>query len=231
MSTVGMSSMSKVTTRSRVDLVADELRSAVAAGSLGEGQRLNEIDLAARLGVSRGSVREAMQRLVQEGLVVVLPNRGMFVLEIGPEDIVDIYDARRAIETSAALGLMGSRQPEVLLDLEEQCRRMSAAAASGDHGELTAADQRFHEILVGSLRNRRLQKATETFAVETRLCLARLEGKYAAPQDAVDEHLEIIRAIEGGTSDEVLAAVNVHMDNAIDLLTGRSISAAPAPSL
>ncbi|MFF2315285.1 GntR family transcriptional regulator [Arthrobacter sp. NPDC058097] len=228
MSTLGMSSMSKVTTRSRVDLVADELRNAVAAGSLAEGQRLNEIDLAGRLGVSRGSVREAMQRLVQEGLVVVLPNRGMFVLEIGPDDIVDIYDARRAIESSAALGLMGSCRHDVLSALQEQCVLMSRAAGSGDHAELTAADQRFHEILVESLQNRRLQKATQTFAVETRLCLTRLEGKYGAPQEAVNEHLDIVRAIKSGNAKEVLQAVNVHMDNAIDLLTGRSAAASTA---
>ncbi|MFK0002714.1 GntR family transcriptional regulator [Paenarthrobacter sp. NPDC090522] len=224
MSAEALSVMGRVTTRSRVDLVADELRNAIAAGSFIEGQRLSEIDLAARLGVSRGSVREAMQRLVQEGLIVVLPNKGMFVLEIEPEDIADIYDARRAVESAAALGLIGSSHDEVLEALEQECRLMSEAVAADDHTNLTAADQRFHEILVGSLRNSRLQKAAQTFMVETRLCLARLEGKYSAPQEAVDEHLEILRAIESASAEAVLKAVNVHMDNAIDLLSGSSAS-------
>ena len=218
---VALSSFTKLANRSRADDIADQLRAAIAEGAVVEGQQLVEVDLADGFGVSRQSVREAMQRLVQEGLLRSVPNRGMFVMQISPEDVVDIYNARRAIESSAALALIGEPQPTILEQLRGQCEAMSSAARKGKTADLTAADQRFHELLVNSLNNRRLQKMTQTFMVETRLCLARLEGKYELPQDAVDEHLDLIRAIEAQDAGEVLKAVNKHMDNAILLLNGR----------
>jgi DNA-binding GntR family transcriptional regulator len=210
----------KLTSRSRADVIADQLRDAIARGALSEGQQLTEVELATDFGVSRGSIREAMQRLVQEGLLIAIPNRGMFVTEISPDDVIDLYNARRAIEASAALALLSNPQPAVLESLKREYESMTAAVRSGSTRDMTAADQRFHEALVDSLRNRRLERMAQTFLVETRLCLTRLEGKYELPQEAVDEHLGIIQAIESGTALDVLEAINIHMDNAILLLTG-----------
>jgi DNA-binding GntR family transcriptional regulator len=217
---LALQQFAKVASPSRVEIVADQLRAAIADGSLREGQQLTEFDLAAGFGISRPTLREALQRLVQEGLLVSVQHRGTFVVEISDQDVVDIYNARRAIESSAALALMGAPQPAILEGLTREYESMTASVRAGAASELTAADQRFHEVLVNSLNNPRLQRVTRTFLVETRLCLARLEGKYELPQEAVDEHLAIIHAIESGSAIDVLRAIDVHMDNAILLLTG-----------
>lgn len=220
----------KISSPSMPDMVADKIRAAIACGELAEGQQLAEVELAGNFGISRPTLREALQKLVQEGLLTAIPHRGTFVVEISDQDVVDIYNARRAIESSAALALVATPQPAVLKVLMGTYEAMTAAVGTGATRDLTAADQRFHEVLVDSLNNVRLKKMTQTFLVETRLCIARLEGKYALPQDAVDEHLEIIRAIEGGNAIKVLEAVDTHMDNAILLLTGSGQPYRPAPS-
>ncbi|BCW73472.1 GntR family transcriptional regulator [Arthrobacter sp. NicSoilB8] len=209
----------KLTNLSMPEMITAKLRAAIADGVLADGQQLVEPEVAAGFGVSRGTVREAMQRLVQEGLLTSFAHRGVFVTEISPDDIVDIYNARRAIETSAALNLASSPDSTVLDSLRKEYMTMARSVDTGDSAELTRADQRFHEILVASLRNSRLERMSETFLVQTRQCIARLEGKYALPHEAVDEHLDIISAIESGDSSEVLLSINRHMDGAIALLT------------
>ena len=213
------SAFGKLTNLSMPEMITAKLRAAIADGILAEGQQLVEPEVAAGFGVSRGTVREAMQRLVQEGLLTSFAHRGVFVAEISPDDIVDIYNARRAIETSAALNLASSPDSTVLDSLRKEYMTMARSVDTGDSAELTRADQRFHEILVASLRNGRLERMSETFLVQTRQCIARLEGKYALPHEAVDEHLDIISAIESGDSSEVLLSINRHMDGAIALLT------------
>src|SRR3954468_19098287 len=87
--------------RSTVEIIADQLRSAIMYGSLPPGSQLGEADLAAKLGVSRGPLREAMQRLVQEGLLRSERHRGLFVIDMDAADVRDVYQARLAIERAA----------------------------------------------------------------------------------------------------------------------------------
>ncbi|MBL1112892.1 FCD domain-containing protein [Streptomyces sp. 110] len=77
---------------------------------------------------------------------------------------------------------------------------------------------RFHEMLVACLRNQRLERTSRTLLVETRMCLARLEGHYSMPQEAVDEHSDIVGAIESADVAAVIKAVGDHMTNAAELL-------------
>ncbi|SEB31392.1 GntR family transcriptional regulator [Streptomyces melanosporofaciens] len=203
---------------SRPDMIAARLRQALADGEITEGEQLVEPDLVASFGASRPTVREALQRLVQEGLVTAIPHRGVFVTTFSPEDLADIYDARRAIETSAALRLAETQDPAVLASLREHHRAMTTAVTADDPAELTAADMRFHETLVACLRNQRLERTSRTLLVETRMCLTRLEGHYSMPQEAVDEHADIVGAIQSADVTAVIKAVGDHMTNAAELL-------------
>ena len=83
-------------------IIADKLRQAIRHGQLTPGAQLGEAELARSFGVSRGPVREAMQRLTQEGLLVPIRNRGLFVIDMTADDIRDMYLAREAVERAAA---------------------------------------------------------------------------------------------------------------------------------
>ena len=76
-------------------IIAEKLRQAIAHGELKPGAQLGEAELARQLGVSRGPLREGMQRLTQEGLLVSIRNRGLFVIDMTPEDVRDMYSARK----------------------------------------------------------------------------------------------------------------------------------------
>ena len=91
-----------VSRQSTAAIIADRLRDAITRGAFPPGAQLGEVDLAARLGVSRGPLREAMQRLVQEGLLRGERHRGLFVVELGLADVHDIYAARLVVEQAAA---------------------------------------------------------------------------------------------------------------------------------
>src|SRR5215204_4789941 len=87
---------------STASIIARRLRRAIMYGSIPPGSQLTETELAAQFQVSRGPLREAMQRLVQEGLLRSERNRGLFVVELDDDDARDIYVARAAVEKAAA---------------------------------------------------------------------------------------------------------------------------------
>jgi DNA-binding GntR family transcriptional regulator len=165
--------LDRVATSSRI---ADQLREAVMSGAVPQGSQVGEVALAAQFGVSRGPVREAMQRLVQEGLLRSVPHRGIFVVELSAADVLDIYDARQAVESAAILAIMRRRDVEkVARRLETAVTRMAAAADRGDTAALSRGDLAFHELLVAQSGSVRLQRMASTLLVETRMCLADLK--------------------------------------------------------
>src|SRR5579859_7257331 len=97
--------------------IAAQLRSRIVTGRLPPGQALREVEIARQLGVSRGPVREAFQRLIQEGLLEAHPARGVFVPQLDAGDIADLYLARGAVEIAAAQLLATSGTPEALAAL------------------------------------------------------------------------------------------------------------------
>ena len=103
--------------QSTTDQAADAVRQAILSGRLLPGTPLREAALAAELGVSRSTLREAARVLASEGLVRYQMNRGIVVTEIAAEDVADIYAARAALELAAVDALTGHRDPAVYVNL------------------------------------------------------------------------------------------------------------------
>lgn len=180
--------------------IADLIRSSILDGSFAPGAQLTETQLAERLQVSRGPVREAMQRLVQEGLLWTKPHHGTFVVEFNREDFADVYLARRAVEGTAAARVM--KAPDkltALADLEKAIEGIRAAVDGGRWVDMVNADAHFHEVLVHAARSARLTRMFRTLTAETRMCLAALVGGNPDwPATAVREHRELVEALRGG---------------------------------
>jgi DNA-binding GntR family transcriptional regulator len=207
--------------KSTAAIVADQLRSAIMYGSLPPGSQMGEAELAARLGVSRGPLREAMQRLVQEGLLHSEPHRGLFVTTLDSEDVRDIYTARLAVERAACERIIRYHRLEAVAELTAAQARIVAAAAKGDPVELSDADQEFHETLVRVSGSRRLQRMAQTLLVEKRMCLTALQDKYPSDTQAlVDEHRGLVDAIEAGDEQLQLSRLEAHMNDGLDRLGG-----------
>src|SRR5215204_6117540 len=140
-------------------MVGERIRSNIIDGTLAPGSQLNEIELASSFGVSRGPVREALQRLIQEGLLRSEPHRGVFVPVMTDEDIEDVYLAREALETAAVrrIARMG-RSASAHKMLDQVVQGMRTAADAGDWRTVADRDLDFHTELVSATASPRLAR-------------------------------------------------------------------------
>jgi DNA-binding GntR family transcriptional regulator len=204
-------------------LIARQLRDAIMHGRLEPGAQLSEAELSAQFGVSRGPLREAMQRLVQEGLLRSERNRGLFVIELADDDVRDVYAARSAIERAAAIMILRKADPGALAELRAACEAMTKAAKKKDMDRLSDADLRFHEVLVGQSGSPRLNRMHQTLIVETRMCMTALEDKYRVPAVLAAEHAAIVDAIEAKDEALTLRRIDDHMQDALTRLASAPV--------
>lgn len=213
-------------------IIARKLRTAIAAGDFPPGSQLTEAGLAADLGVSRGPLREAMQRLTQEGLLVSYRNRGLFVISMDDADINDMYVARSAVERAALAQVVTRRDPEDIVALNQAIDRMQSFADDPNGPEIADSDMSFHALLVECARSPRLSRIHETILVETRMCLGAMRGTYASAQARIDEHTDIVAAIVDGDTSRADELMIAHMrDGLARLLPDEtSFTAPPHPA-
>lgn len=209
------SSLTPIPRDSTPSIIARRLRDAVAKGEFQPGQQLTEAALAASFGVSRGPLREAMQRLTQEGLLVSHRNRGLFVMELDEPTIRDIYLARAAIERTAvrrAVELGAGSAAEALVSVVEAMRSYEDRPTDP---EVSALDMEFHEQLVALSRSPRLILMHGTLLTQVRLCLAWMQGTYDSVDYRVAEHADIARAIVAGDADLADRLLCAHMEDGL----------------
>jgi DNA-binding GntR family transcriptional regulator len=202
-------------------MVTERLRTDIVNGTLEPGSQLSEVELANTFGVSRGPVREALQRLVQEGLLHGEPHRGVFVPVLTDEDVADIYLARDALESAAVRSIIESdRSAAAYKALDKYVRAMETAGSAGDWEAVGSYDLEFHVALVEASGSQRLQRMFSTVISETRLCLGVLTAADAR-DDLVLEHRRICDLIQEGNADKVLAVLKKHFDDALVTLSSR----------
>lgn len=180
---------------STVHLVAVELRKAIYSGALPVGGQLREVELAAQLGVSRGPLREAAQRLVQEGALSSVPGRGMVVSRILPEEVGDVYESRLAIEGQAVTRIIRddrSTAIDAVRRAYDDLVLMSRRVEARDIGD---ADLAFHQTLVDASGSPRLSRAMATLVLETRIATLSLPGGYSVRRTVSRTYRTLIDAL------------------------------------
>jgi DNA-binding GntR family transcriptional regulator len=214
----GIDELSALEGRPTSELIADQLRDRILEGAFRPGEQVIEAQLAARLRVSRGPVREALQRLSQEGLLVSHRNRGVFVLELTATDIAEIYVARKATETAAAETVLASGKAKIVATaqvLRQIVQEMSAAMNAGEWPRLAERDLAFHRALVEASGNSRLSRIYATLAAESRICMVNLEGSYRRVDVLVEEHQRIVELLAEERGEALLQEIAQHMDKAV----------------
>jgi DNA-binding GntR family transcriptional regulator len=203
-------------------MVGERIRSNIIEGVLRPGSQLNEVELAASFGVSRGPAREATQRLIQEGLLRNEPHRGVFVPVMSAEDIDDIYQAREALETAAVRRISStSRSAAAFKALDKIVRGMESAEKAGDWRLVASRDLDFHTALVAAAQSPRLERMFTTVISETRLCLSMLTAADEARDDLVQEHRDIAEMLREDNTDGAVAVLTKHFDDAVVTLKRR----------
>ncbi|SDG87448.1 transcriptional regulator, GntR family [Pseudonocardia oroxyli] len=176
-----------------------ELRRRIVTLAYQPGERLVERDLAAELQVSRIPLREALQQLQSDGLVVLVPRQGAIVAPFTADDVRDLFDVRESLEV-LAVRLAATRVAEPGLGrLREQMALAEAAIARGDDPETAAANSGFHRVLVDMAANPLLSAMMGPLAARTQWLFALTHRRDLVLQ--CEEHHDIYAAVAGGEAD------------------------------
>lgn len=215
-----------ITRSSAVDQLVTALRERILCGELAPGTRLREAAVSDASGVSRNTVREALLVLTGEGLVRHESHRGATVTALTADDVCDLYEVRRVLET-AAIDFAASHAPVDLTLVDAAFDRL-AAAAVGEWLGLVDADLLFHARLVDLHRSSRLSRSFRAIEGELRLgfaIVAYVDQEFVRPQVIVDEHralLELVRANDAAAAKALLTDHLVHYrDRLIDVVAAR----------
>jgi DNA-binding GntR family transcriptional regulator len=182
-------------TQSLTSLVRQELDRMIENGELQSGDRLNEIALANRLGVSRGPIREAFRGLEQSGLVEVVVNRGVFVRQVELKEVVEIYEVRSALFGRAGRLLAPKITTEQIDLLNELVDRMDQAVLADDLNTYYPINLEFHRRLLEFAGNRRILSMYQSLIRELHLFRRRALVAQGWLRASNAEHRAIVKAL------------------------------------
>lgn len=199
------------------EIVATQVRGLIASGEFAQGSTINETTLASALGVSRGPIREALQRLVQEGLVTNERNRKLRVPELTTADVRDIYRTREAIEVAALEAIMESGETRFSEESRAVIDQMAECTRLGDAAGIASADLDFHLLLIEMSGSQRLARAFATLTVETQMCLHELLMLDPSQGQSVAIHTAIVEAVEAQDLPAARTAMRRHNEVTLSL--------------
>ena len=209
--------MRRVRRRGLAHEAADRVRESILEGRVPPGAPLREVELAASLDVSRGSVREGLAILEREGLVRSEWHRGARVIELSPTDVDEVYTVRAALERLATTTAARNMTPTVLADLDSLVEAMRRAVeADADEHTLLALDMAFHDRVYEAAGNSRLIDSWNGVRSQVHLFQrTRIRRAQAQYRDLlVAEHRELVRLLSRGTSPALATAAEEHVDSA-----------------
>ena len=197
------------------DVVFNTLRQAILRGELKPGERLMEIQLANKLGVSRTPIREAIRKLELEGLVLMIPRRGAEVAEITEKSLRDVLEVRGALEELAVKLACQKITDEQIQELCMAEKEFEMALSSGDVTVYAEADVKFHDVIYRATDNQRLIQLL--FNLREQMYRYRVEylKREESHGNLLIEHKKIIETITNRDMDAAVDAVCQHIDNQV----------------
>lgn len=195
------------------DVVFNTLRQAILRGELEPGERLMEIQLAERLGVSRTPIREAIRKLELEGLVLMIPRKGAEVAKISEKSLRDVLEVRRSLEELAIELACQRMGEEAIENLAAAQRAFAAAIESGDVMAIAESDEHYHDVIYQGTENSRLVQILNNLREQ----MYRYRLEYIKDEDKrqilLIEHETILKAIKNRHVSEAKEAMRAHIDN------------------
>ena len=195
------------------DVVFKTLRQGILTGELKPGERLMEIHLAKRLGVSRTPIREAIRKLELEGLVTMIPRRGAEVAKITAKNLRDVLEVRVALDELAVQLACERMLDEDIERLRKACEDFARVTGTKDATVISRADVALHDIIVESTGNIRLKQLVNNLAEQ----MYRYRFEYIKDsvyhERLIEEHRELLESLENRDKERAAKAVRTHILN------------------
>ena len=195
------------------DVVFNTLRTSILTGELKPGERLMEIHLADKLGVSRTPIREAIRKLELEGLVTMIPRRGAEVAQITEKNLRDVLEVRRALDALAVELACERITEDELAELKKACENFELETKRGNANQVAQADVELHDIILKASGNERLMQMISKLSQQMyryRLEYVKDEANY---KRLIAEHRVIYEAIRDRDRQTGAEAIKNHIDN------------------
>ncbi len=195
------------------DVVFKTLRQEILTGKLKPGERLMEIQLANRLGVSRTPIREAIRKLELDGLVIMIPRRGAEVAQITLKDLKDVMEVRCALDVLAIELACERMERDERSKLYQACENFREAVKTKDTRKLAEADVAFHDAIVLSTGNTRLIQLVSNLSEQ----MYRYRFEYLKDATSHEmlqqEHMEMYQSILKKDKAAAASVVRKHINN------------------
>lgn len=200
------------------DVVFQTLREAILRGDLKPGERLMELQLASKLGVSRTPIREAIRMLRQEGLAITIPRRGAEVAGMTEKDMEDVLRIREALECLAVQLACEKITEEQIGLLEENMASFQEAIKSKNVKMIADFDIKFHDIICAASENTRLVTLLNNLREQIyRYRVEYLKDEQYYP-NLIEEHEQIIEGLKSRDKEYVEEMIKKHVDNQADVM-------------
>lgn len=195
------------------DVVFNTLRQAILTGEMKPGERLMEIHLANKLGVSRTPIREAIRKLELEGLVTMIPRRGAEVAEITEKSLKDVLEVRRTLDALSVELACDRINDEELEALRAACLKFEEATKTKDARVIAKADVSLHDIIVKATGNQRLIQLVNNLSEQ----MYRYRFEYIKDESGhatlIEEHRIIYESIRKKDKETAANTAKLHIDN------------------
>ncbi|WIV12276.1 GntR family transcriptional regulator [Proteiniborus sp. MB09-C3] len=203
------------------EIVFESIREAILDGRLKPGERVMEIQLAEKLGVSRTPVREAIRKLELEGLLIMEPRKGAYVADVSLKDVVDVLEVRSSLEgLAASLAAIRASEEEIQL-LREKSTQFKECIEKSDVQGMINKDTEFHEVILQAAKNKKLTSIIESLREQVQRFRVTYFTEYNMTTYLVKEHQNVLDAIESRNSEKANEYAQKHIENIEKFIVSR----------
>ena len=195
------------------DVVFNTLREAILKGELKPGERLMELQLAAKLGVSRTPIREAIRMLEQEGLAVTIPRKGAEVAKMTEKDMEDVLQIREALDELAAKIACEQISEEQLEELVATMHEFEESTKTDNVKKIAEADVKFHDIIYQSTGNPKLVNMLNNLREQMYRYRVEYLKDVESRKTLVEEHYAVYRALKARNQQQAVKDICIHIVN------------------
>lgn len=185
----------------------------ILSGKMPPGGRITELEISNSMGVSRPPIREALKRLAEDRLVLLVPRSGCFVADLKPEEIEEIYEIRKRLECMAMEYAFGRFEVEELKEIKEQfiaCEKLSSASLVKNEIKI---DAQFHKLIAEKSHLQNLQEMLGKLRARVEVFRVRESNYTERAKDALQEHIRILNAILSNDKTRAIQELENHIEH------------------